>query len=159
MILSLSRPWDWAVFDDIARKHIDNRPWAPRSEATIGQVIALQSADSWDPYAIGHFRTLNITHHPARYDQYPRGIIRGIIRGVVTLERVVHKAGEPQPNRAWIADPSILPPDQQRWFFGRFGLVFTNVRRLGSPVRCGGVQGLRQLSPEVERAVTEALPP
>lgn len=136
--LSLSRPWDWAIFDEVARKHIENRDWQP-PVWMIGQQIALQSAKSWDDAAIVKFCKLGL-EYPSRYDQYPWFVIRG----VVTIERIV-------------TSDRTLPDDQKRWFTGDFGWVLTEVRRFQSFVPCKGGQGLRNLPPSVEQQVMTQL--
>ena len=133
--LSLSRPWDWAIFDPVARKHIENRTWAPPI-AMIDQEIALQSAKSWDEDAFRFFDELGISNYPARYDQYPSGIIRG----VVTLDRVV-------------TETKTLAPDQARWFFGPYGWCLDAVTPFETFAPCKGAQGLRDLPADAEVAV------
>jgi len=133
--LSLSRPWDWAIFDPIARKHLENRTWPPPI-AMIGETIALQSARSWDDGAFQMFQRLGLTHCPMKFTDYPSGIIRG----VVTIDRVV-------------TEDRTLADEQKRWFFGPYGWVFSDVRPFQSHVACKGAQGLRSLPPDVEAQV------
>ncbi len=133
--LSLWRPWDWAIFDDVARKHIENRKWPPPIRM-IGETIALQSVPRWDDNAIRWFIKIGLTHFPNRIELYPHDIIRG----VVTIDRVVTEA-------------RTLPPDQQRWFMGPFAWVLTDVKRFETPVPCKGGQGLRNLPTDVDREV------
>lgn len=133
--LSFSQPWLWAILDPIARKHVENRSWAPPI-AMIDQRIALHAAKSWDADAIGFFLKLGIDHFPARRDLYPAGAIIG----VATIDRVVTEA-------------RTLAPDQARWFFGEFGWILTDVRPLSAPIPMKGAQGLRHLAADVEALV------
>lgn len=138
-VLSLSRPWPWAIFDPVARKHIENRSWPPPI-AMIGKRIALQSAKSWDDDAISYFLELGLGHFPNRKDSHPHSVIQG----VVTIDRVV-------------TVDRTLAPDQRRWFFGPYGWVLAWVTPLPEPVPCKGAQGLRALPDDVSRLVQEQL--
>lgn len=126
-VLSLSRPWTWAIFDPIADKGIENRTWAPPIEA-IGHRFAIQAAKSWDDDAIELFFNLGIDHFPARRDSYPYGVIVG----VATLDKVV-------------TTEKTLPAKQARWFFGEYGWVLTHRIALPEPVPCKGALGFRIL--------------
>lgn len=137
--LSLSRPWAWSIFDAVADKGIENRTWAPPL-AMIGQSIAIQAAKSWDVDALTLFLKNGVLNAPARYDQHPSGVIIG----VATIYRVVTEA-------------RTLPPHQARWFFGPYGWVLTDRRKLATPVPCKGAQGLRTLDPAIEQQVMTVL--
>jgi hypothetical protein len=151
--LSVSQPWCWAVVDPIARKHIDNRSWAPPI-SMIGQRFAIHAAKSWDKDPIyrgptGYLMTpsaffscyVDLDHAPMAYSHY----VSSAVVGVATLDRVVTKA-------------DTLPVDQQRWFFGPFGWVLKDIIAI-TPVPCAGKQGLWSLPPHVESAVLQQLVP
>ena len=139
--LSLSRPWPWAIFDPIARKHTEFRNWmAPMH--SIGEQFAIQVAESWDKRATGIFLELGLDHFPMRYDGHPYGIIQG----VVTLDRVL---GD---------DPPALAPDQMRWAkykLGQFAWCLSGVTPLTETVKFPGAQGLRILPPDVSGIATD----
>jgi hypothetical protein len=151
---SLSQPWCWAVVDPIARKHIENRTWQPPL-SMIGQTIAIHAAKSWDDkkqYLV-HVDAQRVEartpigfliYHgyepPSRKESYASSCIVG----VATIDRIVTKA-------------DTLPEDQRRWFFGPFGWVLTNVRRLEEPVPCGGKQGLWTVPAELEAGINAQL--
>jgi len=137
--LTLWRPWTWAIFDPIADKGIENRNWAPPVDL-IGHRIAIHAGLTWDPDAVSLFLKLGITHFPNRKEEYPSG---GIV-GVATLDRVV-------------TTDRTLPPEQKRWFFGKYGWVLTDRVKFTTPVPCKGGQGLRPLSEYAERHVLEQL--
>jgi hypothetical protein len=137
--LSLWRPWTWAIFDPIANKGIENRPWQPNVDM-IGQRFAIQAVPKWDDSAISFFMQLGLDHFPNRKDQYPFDAVVG----VVTLDRVV-------------TNVRSLPSDQKRWFFGEYGWVIVNRIALPNPVYCKGVRGLRDLPDDVEREVLKQL--
>lgn len=145
--LSMSQPWCWAVVDPIARKHIENRTWAPPIEM-IEQQFAIRAAKSWDKEPIyrgatGYLMTPSafieclVPHAPMAFHLYPKSAIVG----VATLERIV-------------TQPDTLTASQQRWYFGPFGWVLKDVIALATPVPCAGKQGLWTVPDDVERAIT-----
>lgn len=144
--LSLSQPWCWSIFDPIADKDIENRSWPPPF-AMVGKRIAIHAAKSWDDKCvykimgdtvtpIGFFQRLGITHAPVRYDLYAASMIVG----VATIGRVV-------------TDVGTLSDRQSRWFFGEFGWVLTDRRKLQNPILCGGKQGLWTVDPIIEALI------
>lgn len=141
--LSLSRPWPWAIFDPIARKHTEFRNWMAPIDL-IGDRFAIQAAESWDDRATQIFLELGIDHFPMRYDAHPSGVIAG----VATLDRVL---GDDPPN---------LAPDQQRWArfkLGQYAWCLSAVTPLVTPVAWKGAQGLRILPPAVAAQVLGSL--
>lgn len=153
--ISLSQPWCWAVAHPEVRKHIENRTWAPPI-SMIGQTIAIHAAKSWDDRKQYRFiapdRSYSAIHTPigyllghgfqppARRELYPSSCIVA----VATIDRVVTKA-------------DTLAEDQQKWFFGPFGWVLTDVRRLEEPVPAGGKQGLWTVPAELEAGINAQL--
>lgn len=158
--LSLSQPWCWAVAHPEVRKHVENRTWAPPI-AMIGQTIAIHAAKSWDGAkryrarwdSDGIERAMSwdftpigyLLHYgfepPARKDLY----VTSAIVAVATIDRVVTR-------------PDTLAPDQKRWYFGPFGWLLTNVRRLEEPVPARGKQGLWTVPAELEPGIEAQLP-
>jgi hypothetical protein len=141
-VLSLSRPWPWAMFDPVVRKHLEFRNWMPPIDM-IGKTIAIQAAKSWDKRAISIFLELEIDDCPPRYDLHPHGVIVG----VVTIDRI-------------ISEEDRAAEDQRRWFghdLGDYAWVLTGVTPLPSEVLCTGAQGLRHLSDPIEAQVLEQL--
>lgn len=152
--LSLSQPWCWSVVHPAVCKHVENRSWMPPIDM-IGQTIAIHAAKSWDDKRvyqltlnkhtqlytpIGYLIALGF-EPPSRKESYAASAIVAI----ATIDRVVTKA-------------DTLEPDQRRWFFGPFGWVLTDMRRLEQPVPCGGKQGLWTVPAELEIGITEQLP-
>ena len=143
--ISLSQPWCWAIL--YADKHIENRSWQPPI-GMIDQQICLHAAKSWDverrtigdhyvtPF--GYLLALGFDSAPNRKDLYPASAIVGL----ATIDRIVT-----------VAD--TLPDDQKRWFFGPFGWVLRDVRRLPTPIPCRGFQGLWHVPDDVLDQVTE----
>jgi hypothetical protein len=141
--LSLSQPWMWAVL--YAGKWVENRSWAPPIHM-IDQRIALHAATSWDRarkydykgallspigYLIAHGFDA-----PARNALY----LGGVIVGTAMIDRIV-------------TEPRTLAADQQRWFFGPFGWLLSDVRILRQPVRAVGHEKLWEVPAELEAAV------
>lgn len=138
-ILSLSRPWPWAIFE--AGKSIENRSWAPPIDA-IGQRLALQAAKSWDDSAFPFLLKFGLAP-PARFDLHPHSMIIG----VATIDRVVTEA-------------RTLTSDQRKWFFEvradgkqNYGWLLTDIRKLHTPMPYPGAQGLRYLPADVTRTI------
>jgi hypothetical protein len=139
-MLSLSRPWGWAIFDlKDGPKTVENRVWAPPIEM-IGKRIALQAAKSWDDDALRFFLRLGLDGFPNRKENYPSGVILG----VATIDRVV-------------TTERTLTPVQARFFFGPYGWVLSDVLKLDTPIPSKGAQGLRELPSDVNALVLAAL--
>lgn len=140
LVLSFSQPWLWSITDlaEPAAKRIENRTWQPPIH-TIGTRIALHAAKSWDDDAIPMFIRYGIDH-PGRRDLYAASSIVA----VATIDRIV-------------TEDRTLDPEQRRWFFGPFGWVLVDVRRLATAIPWRGAQGLRHLPPatvaEVNRQI------
>lgn len=133
--LSFSQPWLWSITDlaEPDAKRIENRTWQPPIEM-IGKRFALHAAKSFDDDAIGMFVQLGI-EHPARRSLY----VSSAIVGVATIDRIV-------------TSPRTLGA-QARWFFGPFGWVLSDVRKLATPIEMKGAQGLRYLDEKIEAAI------
>lgn len=158
--LSLSQPWCWAVVHPSVRKHVENRSWQPPI-AMIGQTIAIHAAKSWDDQRVytpprdhcklcrqgfGGYTAIGYLIHlgfqpPGRKDLYASSCIVA----VATIDRIVTR-------------PDTLDLEQRRWFFGPFGWVLTNVRRLEEPVPASGKQGLWTVPAELESGIAAQLP-
>lgn len=154
--LSLSQPWCWAVMDPVVRKHIENRTWQPPI-GMIGQTIAIHAAKSWDDKRqyhvyvdagriemktpIGFLLWHGFVPPWSRTELYPSSCIVG----VATIDRIVTR-------------PDTLDEDQRKWFFGPFGWVLTNVRRLEETIPASGKQGLWNVPPDLERGIHAQLP-
>jgi|SRR5215470_370774 len=142
-VLSLSRPWPWAIFDPIARKHTEFRNWMPAQEA-IGLPVAIHAAVSWDKRATRIFLEIGLDHFPMRYDAHPHGVICG----VVTLDRVLGDS------------PPALAADQMRWAghgLGRYAWCLSDVRPIPALIEWPGRQGLRLLPSEIVRRIEHLL--
>lgn len=136
-VLSLSRPWPWAIFDlpPQQAKRIENRS-VPCPRALLGQPIALHAAKSWDAKAIQFFESLGI--YTGGKGDHPSGAIVG----VATAARVVA-----------IEDIDVVDPDQRRWCFGPWCWLLQDVRKLKVPIpRVGGL-GIRILPSEIEEQI------
>ncbi len=137
--LSFSQPWLWSITElpEPIAKRIENRTWMPPI-SMIGQRFALHAAKSFDDDAISMFIRYGIDH-PGRRELYTAGAVVG----VATIDRIV-------------TEPRTLG-DQARWFFGPFGWVLVDVRRLAIPIPLKGAQGLRELPADVTAAIESEL--
>lgn len=136
--LTLWRPWTWSIFDlpEGQAKRIENRPWRPPS-AIIGAPLAFHAGKHFD--LDGFHRIREIAHVcPPSNPDCPEGIV-----GVVTVVDYLD-AGE-----LWSKERLRDLPGQERWFFGPFGWVLSDVVRLPRPVPCKGAQGLWTLPHDV----------
>lgn len=158
--LSLSQPWCWSLFDPIADKDCENRSWPPPINL-IGQMIAIHAAQSWDDKPlyrprgykengqvvigeprtpIGYLLSLGIDHMPGRHDLYAQGQIIG----VAVIDRVV-------------TDDKTLASKTKRWFFGPYGWLIPDRRKLATPLPCKGKQGLWTVPPPLEEQIHQQL--
>lgn len=151
MVLSLSRPWPWVILR--GGKRVENRKWPPPLKM-VGEVIALHAANSWDNLNADISGAMYDLGMPMRTDAHPSGVIVGVAR-------IVAIVGGPAVSTATFDKYKCLTPDsalpreqRERFFFGPFGWVLDEVRELRTPVKQKGAQGLRALTPEVERAIT-----
>jgi hypothetical protein len=145
--LSFSQPWCWAVVDELVRKHIENRTWAPPIDL-IGHQFAIHAAKSWDNLRAYPLIKDGIEYPGLTPTQYLQALgfdppmayhcyASSAIVGVATLDRVV-------------TETKTLTDEQKRWFFGPVGWVLTDVVKLPEPIRCGGKQGLWAVPAELE---------
>lgn len=129
--LTLWRPWPWAIFWGGCRpKRIENRPWRPWP-SIIGQTIALHAGKTFDKSAV------DFIIDNTRLEGEPRVLaaeasLEGII-GLATVRGCVDNA---------LDAAGEAGQGQESWFFGPFGWVLDDVRRLDKPVAIKGAQGL-----------------
>lgn len=141
--LSFSQPWLWAILH--ANKRIENRPWAPPIEM-IGQQIALHAAKSFDADGSLFLGRLGFDDRPTAYD-------KSAIVGVATIDRVITewRIG----THADVA--KLYPTDQERWFFGPFGWILSDVRAIERPIPWDGALGLWTVPPIIEHLIQHQL--
>lgn len=146
--LTLWQPWGWAVVEGY--KAVENRSWPP-PHALIGQRIAIHAGKTWDRYGADTVADL------IGIDAFPDAAhVAGAAIGVATIERIVHS----RPHPVGYSDhrPDLhLSPDERAWFFGPFGWILRDVRRLPTPVPCRGAQLLWTLPADVEARVVAQL--
>lgn len=111
--LSLQQPWLYAITD--LDKRIENRTWK-LSHLVIGQRIALHASLKDDQ--LGYSEILRIAGV-----QVPADLPRGCI--VATA----------------IVGGNVIASDD-KWFFGPYGWLLTDIRKLSEPVYCKGDLGL-----------------
>jgi hypothetical protein len=132
--LTIRQPWAWAVAEGL--KLVENRN-RPPPKAMLGQVFAVHAAATPPPGDHEDFLKSLKLPIPPDYEVHA-------ILAVAQLVGVVE-------------DPSVLPKAQRPFFFGPFGWVLTNVRKLAEPVPVYGQLGFWNLDPEVEAEVRAQL--
>lgn len=139
--LSFSQPWLWSITDlpEPLAKRIENRSWQPPIEC-VGKRFALHAAKSWDPDGLRFIIRQGVTHAPSDKTR----AASSCIVGVATIDRIV-------------TTDRTLPEEQKRWFFGEFGWVLTDVRKLATPIPMKGAQGFRYLEASVEAEINRQL--
>lgn len=140
--ITLWQPWAWSMGTSLI-KGVENRTWPP-PRWLLGRRIALHagkkfckaSADSLDSRLL-----------PSDPELPPKSqLVFGAVIAVTTVAAVVTSIDD-------------VPTDQRRFFFGPYGWLVTNTRRLDEPVYCRGWQGLWRLPESVERRVLEQVEP
>ena len=135
LALTVWQPWAWAIAE--GHKLVENRDWPPPRTVPMGTDIAIHAAvRKVDPLDVADVRQgVFRSRGDRRLEnwQVPEAesplFIRGGLVAVARLDAVVtSKAG--------------LPHQQRGWFFGSYGWVFSNVRKLSTPIPLRGMQGL-----------------
>lgn len=130
--LSFSQPWLWAMQQPPPiGKDIENRDWPPPIDL-IGQQIALHAAKSFDDDGSQRLRVMGF--------DTPTSYTKSAIVAVGTIDRVV-------------TETKTLTLDQQRWFFGKFGWVMTDIITLPKPIPWDGMLGLWIVPPIIEELI------
>jgi hypothetical protein len=144
--LSLTRPWPFAFHHG---KRIENRSWRP-SGRLIDCYIALHAAKSWsedDREFIQEALRLPVPDRKASPDSQIFAVARW--RGGIVLSTPLTNESGLRPTG------SILPPEQDKWFFGPYGWLFEDYVELPEPVQCIGARGLWILPEDVKALVRE----
>lgn len=146
--LTLWQPWAWAVV--AGHKLVENRPWPPPANLWADEVIAIHAGKTWDPGgATSILELLELDEFP---DRDPLVRAAGAIVGVARIANHVRVNSAHHQHH-----PDQLDPEEARWFFGPYGWVLRDVRRLDVAVPCRGFQMLWKLPPEVELEVRRQL--
>jgi hypothetical protein len=124
----LKQPWAWAVAT--GKKRIENRTWSTRYRGPV----FIHASMKLDSAAVDWLRRAGVT--------LPLRFVHGAVIAVAEIVDVVTAA-----------DAAAFAP----WFFGPYGFVLTNVRRLSRPVPERGRLGLAKVSPGLRRRVARAL--
>lgn len=138
--LSLTRPWPFAILH--LGKRVENRSWKP-PKWILGNYVALHAAQSWSNddldfiQQIGHLRGVEV---PSKSWHS-----HSVIVGVAKVDSFVEEGD--------LFDPAALPEDQEKWFFGPYGWLLTNVVEFENPVPCTGALGLWEVKPEILKKV------
>lgn len=129
--LSIRQPWAWAIIN--AGKTVENRDWKPDGP-NMREARRLQNSDialhagkgmTRQEY-LDYIETARGILHPTAVAQTPEreDLERGGIVAVARFVGIIHIDVERYETRPEL-DAALRSP----WFFGPYGLVFTNVRR------------------------------
>ena len=133
--LTLTQPWAGLVATGV--KRIENRVWQARN--MVGQRFAIHASRQIDHRVVDSLRSEGIPYHELWN-------VRSAIVAVATLHTVIDKASQIPP----LVEAGILPPDQERWFFGPLGFVLTNIVELETPrILCSGARSFWELPKDV----------
>jgi len=126
--LSIKQPWLWAITH--LDKRIENRTWKP-PEAIIGRQIALHASKADDRAGYAAIREISGVEAPP---DLPRGAIIATARVVGFYDEISGFSGDP-----------VAVKD--KWFFGPYGWVLSDIRPLPKPISCPGALGLWEIPP------------
>lgn len=126
--LSIKQPWLYAIMH--LGKHIENRNWRP-PDWIIGERIALHASAQRD--------TLKAIASCQRIagEMLPKNIPMGQILATVVIVGFVGIDGSGVMNEKRRSE--VL---NNKWFFGDYGWLLTDVQILESPIACKGALGL-----------------
>lgn len=147
-ILSLWQPW--ASLIAWGEKKIETRSWSTnyRGPVAIHATGTIKDEAREAVYASDAIRAA-IDRHDKTLDGLPLGSIVAVAEIVDCVE--FGTIGAPEPTGTPEASFGDFTP-------GRFGFILQNVRALAEPIKCWGVQGLKDLYPEIAAQVWAALP-
>ncbi len=149
-VLSLSRPWPWAILK--AGKRIENRK---RKDGRMPHIVRhrgpllLHAAQSWDKTALdwmfarGLIGRVDYGYLESQPDRQPAGVIFARCRGVGTITPTV----DGRPSAAPLAE-RMRDPFNLRWWMGGYALIFDAVE-LTPLVPCRGHLGLWNVPDDV----------
>ncbi len=146
--LTLWQPWAWAIV--AGHKLVENRPWPPPANLWADEVIAIHAGKTWDDGgAESILELLDLAEFPVDPLVTAAGAVVGVAR-VSNFVRVNSSHHQHHPADA-------LTDEERRWFFGPYGWVLRDVRRLDVAVPCRGYQMLWKLPDDVEAEVRRQL--
>ncbi len=131
-------PWFSAILDPVIKKDIENRSWPTIIRGTIALHTSQKTTRHEYEYAKDVIEeTCEIQGKTIIVPGF-RNLILGCVIGVVDIVGCVKQHDSP-------------------WFFGEFGFVLANPRKLTQPIPCRGALSFWNLPAEVESAVREQL--
>lgn len=128
--LSIKQPWLWAITD--LDKRVENRTWRPPADV-IGERIALHAGKTSD--WAGYMVLYRIIDRRA-----PSPLPHGAIVATATVMGWV--SDKPYENCCIYNHVDIAACLEDRWYFGPFGWLLDEVRKLPEPIPCRGWLGL-----------------
>lgn len=142
--LTIWQPWASAIA--LGFKPVENRDWAPPA-SSMGELFAIHAAVRVPT----EVETLEVATTAAKsrkqWEALPTTSVRGAVIAVARLVTCIDDEKE---------DLDALPSDVDRWFVGRFGWIFREVKQI-EPVVCVGRQGIWRLPLDVYEKVQAQL--
>lgn len=162
MIKGLTLAQPWALKFEIGAL-VENRDWSPPKNA-IGQYLALHGGKSKTFRAIEQdlcFILGDAIKSPEReWLSFPDWLIEHLIwfkgkndKNVLARDIQIEGVFAVAKLERVVTSKDELPEDQKKWFFGRYGWVFSDYVSLGLPVPCRGALGLWDLDDEILKQV------
>lgn len=140
--LSIKQPWLYCITD--LDKRVENRTWKP-PDWIVGQRMALHASARPDNFS-GNITAARLAGRQVS------GILHNIPLGAIVATATV--VGWFNSNGA-ASDSLLIKHIDDKWFFGPFGWVLDDVRKIKKPVHCRGRLGLW----DVPTAVSSELAP
>lgn len=138
--LTIWQPWASAIA--LGFKPVENRDWAPPASA-IGELFAIHAAVRVPTEDEVLEVAQTSSHSKKQWHALPTVNVRGAVIAVARLNAVVDDEK---------LDFTQLSDDVERWFVGRYGWIFREVKLL-EPVPCVGRQGIWRLPIDVYEKV------
>lgn len=129
--LSIKQPWAWAILN--AGKDVENRDWMTKFRGTVAiHTSQRMSVEEWQEYVFLSREVCNYSSNdPEKLLPNDTDLFRGAILGTVEIVDCVEFSDSP-------------------WFFGEFGFVLQNPKKLVEPIYCKGALGFWEVSKEIE---------
>lgn len=138
--LSLKQPWLHAITD--LGKRVENRTWPPPAHI-IGKRIALHASKQWDFSGAGEIwriagkRVLGVQ---------PQGVI---LATATVAGWIIDSPGEARASSSLDCEQYLESP----WFFGPWGWILDDVRKLDRPIACRGMLGLWRVPEDILKQI------
>lgn len=140
--LSIKQPWLHAITD--LGKRVENRTWPPVA-SSYDTRIALHASKSYDED--GHRAIEEITGRP---------LVGAFVHGAILATAViVGWVAYDDSGEACCRYGEHAPYFEDPWFFGPWGWILDDIRKLSKPIPCRGMLGLWRVPDELLKRIEE----